>query len=60
MVDFEELGKETWDKTKAYRVEELWYFDDSIGEWDLIVLGRTEFLTSRKMRKMIEAVKGTQ
>ncbi len=58
MVDFKELGKETWDTSKVYKVEELWYYNETSGEWDGVVIGRTEFLTSRRMRKMLEAIKG--
>ncbi len=57
MVEFDELGKKTWKKNKVYKVEQLWYWNDVIGKWDSVVIGRTDFLTSRKMRKMIEAVK---
>lgn len=58
MVDFDEMGKETWDKTKVYRVETLKYWDETQNKWNGVIIGRTEFLTSRKTRKMIEAIKG--
>lgn len=54
------IGKETWDKEKLWKVESLYYYDETARRWKGVTIGRTEFLSTEIMRKMIKEVKGDE